>query len=202
MLKMDSFNKVVVEPEPMEPASPGPGRPKKDPISRIHKILRLILKLAQVDAYDINFQIKSENGVPVPKSDVGRLTLQALSPGRVILGEEEFVRMLHKAGIYPDEIVNDQYKAKLSDLYNKYKRESYKEKEPIITEVKENNMPQLEPAESQTFVTYRQPEKRSLPVEPEDNEENIPPKKVKSRESNSESYTYKPNWDVLSDEDE
>lgn len=175
---MESYDKIVIGPEQMDTSSSSTTKKsKRDPMSRIHKILRLILKLAQVDAYDLNFQVKNDAGEPIPRSDVGRLTLQALSPGRMIIGEDEFIRMLFKAGIYPEEIVNEQYRAKLSQLYSKSRTTESITRRPsqIIPKpavppqvipvkppqiVEERQMPILEPADTQTFVSYR---KRTAP---------------------------------------
>ena len=182
---MASYEKVVVG-EDIPPSEKYLQKPKREPkFDKLMKALKIILKLARVDAYDLNGQVKDDEGNVIDNSDIARLTFQALSPGRVSVGEDEYIMMLFKAGIYPEELINDHYRNRLKGLYGglQAKRRERHEKtpEPRISEFQsEREMPRLQPAETQTFVTYKRPAPRD---DEEDEYEDPVPRKRKATDS-------------------
>lgn len=161
---MECYDKITVMPTENERKFVG-----RSP-DKLAKIIKLILKLAKIDGYNDEGHIKSKNGSYLRNSDLARLFIQAMTPSRLFLGEDDFIYLLYEARIYPDEIINNNYKAKLSKLYkNVSDIDQSKPKEPIIIENEEP--PYLEPADTQTFVTY----KRKRDDHDEEEEDNIRP---------------------------
>ena len=195
---MESYERVVVG-EDIPPSEKYIRRPNREPrLDKLMRAIKIILKLARVDAYDLNGQVKDARGNVIEKSDVGRLTMQALNPGRLSIGEDQFIVMLHKAGIYPEELVNDHYKNKLNELYARRDQRSMEPQpvtrdvisnerppraaEPMIIQRLDPEMPRLDPAVTQTFVSYKRPAPRD---DDEDSEDFEPvPRKRKATDGN------------------
>ena len=98
--------------------------PKKDKIKskiydKVHKLLKIILKLARHVGYDEDLKIKLKNGKYLEKSNIVDLLTHAMSMGRVLYGESEFIDLLHSAGVNPELIINENVKNKLFSKYNK-----------------------------------------------------------------------------------
>ena len=85
---------------------------KEKSVEKIKKILTIILKLAKINGYDESGRI-NDNGNFIENSDIVALIQYALTPGKVLIGENEFAELLIKAGVSPDVITNDNLKAKI-----------------------------------------------------------------------------------------
>lgn len=133
--------------------------PKKSPHQKhLDKFLRqmqIILKIAKINGYDIGGRIRDQEGSFIENSSLIHLLTYSMTPGRVLVGEKEFIDLLYEAKVEPDTILNDNIKAKLYKMYN---NKSQTEVEPLIEEYKENKggekrkrdddddeMPNLEP---------------------------------------------------------
>lgn len=163
---MENFDKVTMMPTETEKRFVG-----RSP-DKLLKIIKLILKLAKIEGYNEEGHIKSKNGGFASNSDLARLAIQAMTPSRLYFGEDDFINLLYEAKIYPEDIINDNYKAKLAKLYkNTSNVERTRTKEPMIIENK--GPPHLEPAETQSFVTY----KRKRDSEEEDDGDDVRPVK-------------------------
>jgi hypothetical protein len=97
--------------------------PKKDKIKskiydKVHKLLKIILKLAKYVGYDSDLKIKLKNGNYLEKSNIVDLLTHAMSMGKVLYGESEFIDLLHSAGVNPELIINENVKNKLISKYN------------------------------------------------------------------------------------
>ena len=90
---------------------------KEKSLDKMNKILTIILKLAKIGGYDEYGRIY-DKGVFLENSSISALILNALTPGRILTGESEFIELLSKAKIDPDMIVNDNVKAKLIKMNN------------------------------------------------------------------------------------
>ncbi|KAI1308225.1 hypothetical protein HDE_00463 [Halotydeus destructor] len=126
---MSSFKKVTFQPyeeedEPPRMVETEPAPKKKGnfimnrAIDRQRKLLRLILKLANVQGYNDLDHIRMENGSYMQGSDIVPLIMHALSPGKLITGLKEFVDLLHFAQVTPDMVINENVRAMLQKLYD------------------------------------------------------------------------------------
>lgn len=87
---------------------------KAHAMNRQRKLLSIILKLAKVDGYNDNLQIKGANGSYLEKSDIVRLLLWSVSQDKFMYGLNEFVDLLKKAGVTSEDVLNENLKARLS----------------------------------------------------------------------------------------
>lgn len=82
----------------------------------------IVLKLGRIKGYDENRRILGSDGNYIPGSDVSMLMNEAMNPKRVLLGMEEFVKLLAKAKVDPDTILNDNIRSKL-EAYKRARRD-------------------------------------------------------------------------------
>src|SRR6266705_59605 len=114
-----SSRKMVLVPEVMsqtttslEPPIPPPIK-KRPEMDRFHKILKIVLRIALHNAYNEDFRVLDKSGRPVSESDIAALINHALSTQKLLIGEDDFVRILYEAKVDPDWIVNENVRAKL-----------------------------------------------------------------------------------------
>jgi len=105
-----------------------PTEPRTKPFEKITKLIHIILKLANSKAYNLDRQIRLKDGSYMQNSDIITLLNYAMTPGRVIIGENEFIQLLYEAHITPDLIINDNLRPKLVKFETNYKSE-----EPRVT---------------------------------------------------------------------
>lgn len=80
--------------------------------------IRILLKLAKIEGYDENGRIRNKSGEFIDGSSLLHLIINAMSVGHVLVGESEFIDLMKEAKITPDEIPNNNVKAKLlASLY-------------------------------------------------------------------------------------
>ena len=152
--------------------------------SKILRQIKVILSLAKIGGYDDEGKIKDDYGNFIPNSDIATLLNYAMTPGRVMIGQDHFIKLLKKANVSPDLIINDNIRAK---LINEPTNEQIKEtiKEPIIQQ-------QPEP------IIQQQPEpiiQSIIQSEPQDR----PSRKRKmydNYEQPSKKVYIKPNWEI------
>ena len=137
--------------------------PRMKHVEKFNKIINICLDLARVSAYDASGRIKSRNGKFVENSNVTLLLEHAMSPGKLLIGEQEFLEMLANANVNPDLILNENVKAKLKSLRTTYKT------------------PNVEPEVFIRKVEHR-PENfsRKRKLEEEEVEEDIPNKRLRN----------------------
>jgi hypothetical protein len=136
MVINDAENEHVIPPSDIQNRSVGTKRKNhRSPFERLYKQLKIILKLAKIDAYDINGHIKNADGSFMQNSDILHLITHVMNPRRLLIGETEFINLLYKAGVEADLIANDNVKSRLLSLYNTTTRVE-SEREPIISEYK------------------------------------------------------------------
>jgi hypothetical protein len=83
---------------------------RKHALDRQTKLLKVVLKLAQTNAYDSNGTATDGKG---GRYDVVPLLLYCFSPGRSIRNLDHFVETLHSAGIDPQDILNQNVREML-----------------------------------------------------------------------------------------
>ena len=64
-------------------------------------------------------RIKNENGIFVDNSNIINLLSNATTPTKVLLGQEEFVNLLFKAGVEPELLSNENIRVRLMRLYER-----------------------------------------------------------------------------------
>lgn len=94
-------------------------KPKQNPIKkyaldRQRKLLAVILKLAQNGSYDDTGFLVRSDGSRLEEADLISLLLFAMSPGRTVTGLEDFIKILARSGVKPDDVINDQVRVMLS----------------------------------------------------------------------------------------
>ena len=88
---------------------------------KIHRFIKVILKLARNVGYDDELRIKLSNGKYLEKTNIIDLLTHAMSIGKVLYGENEFIELLSNSNIDPDLIINENVKLKLIQFKNKAK---------------------------------------------------------------------------------
>jgi hypothetical protein len=83
------------------------------------KVMKILLKLAKINGYDIIGQIRNKKGEFINGSDLISLILNAMSHGKLLLGESEFILLLKEANVEPELIVNENVRAKLMNVHTK-----------------------------------------------------------------------------------
>ena len=105
-----SFEKIHIKP-PHEITNS-----KIAPKSKLLKQIRVILGLAKIQGYDESGRIRDSKGNFIPNSDIVTLINHAMTPGRVLIGQDVFISLLKEAKITPDLIINDNVRSKLAGV--------------------------------------------------------------------------------------
>lgn len=100
---------------------------------KIHRFIKIILKIAQTDGYDDSLRIKTRDGNFLDKSNIVDLLTHAMSLGKVLHGEEDFIALMAKANVDPDLILNENVKSKLLQHKNQRQQTNLKKDSEIIT---------------------------------------------------------------------
>jgi hypothetical protein len=82
------------------------------------KVMKILLKLAKINGYDFIGQIRNRRGEFINGSDLISLILNAMSHGKLLLGESEFIHLLNEAKVEPELIINENVRAKLINIYS------------------------------------------------------------------------------------
>jgi outer membrane biosynthesis protein TonB len=115
---MSSFRKLVPFEQEGGAEQEGGGN-KKYTLNRLRSLLLIILKIAQINGYDDETRIRGPDGKIVENSNVIALLNYVTSTGKPLVGEGEFLRLLKKANVDPELILNENAKLKLLSLYNR-----------------------------------------------------------------------------------
>lgn len=112
-------------------------------LNRQRKILTIIRKLAKIDGYNEQGQIKTRNGTFLERSDIATLVLWAVSQDKIIHGLQEFVELLKTAGVTADEVMNENLRIRLdgTSIANPISKPAepivVQEKPPVLTTEKD-----------------------------------------------------------------
>ena len=82
------------------------------------RIMKILLKLAKINGYDLVGRVRNKNGSFINDSDLLDLINDAMSHGKLLIGQSEFINLLYEANVEPDLIINENIKAKLLNLYS------------------------------------------------------------------------------------
>ena len=105
----NEINKTVAKPV---------DRIKHKIFDKLRRTFAIALKLAVVKGYDENFRIRSKSGTYLTDTDLLQLLTHAMSPGRVLHGEEEFIALLADSNVDPELLMNENVKSKLINYNN------------------------------------------------------------------------------------
>ena len=188
---MSSAKKVILIPAKREKIQIGGGAdddlnsgvltseiiPKNDKIKskiydKIHRFIKIILKLAKYVGYDNDLRIKLKNGKYLEKSNIVDLLTLAMSVGRVLYGENEFIELLANSDVDPELIINENVRSKLFQFKNKKR-------------INNDN----DTMDSETGVNYK---RKRFELDDQSEEERVD-KKMRNREINEENRQMKPN---------
>ena len=133
---------------PLDTPSDRPANRPKDRIKEkiYDKPLRLIqvaLQLALSGAYDQTLRIKDDSNNFISNTNIVDLLLKAMSPGKFLRGEDEFIALLARSNVDPDLLLNENMRVKLLQL-KKQSSSTFPKEKPEIT---------------QTVIESRQPDK-------------------------------------------
>jgi len=147
--------------------------PKPNPIRdryriKIENLLKIMAKLAKIQGYDENWRIRNQKGQFIDDTNVAALLTYAMSPGKVLNGEQNFIDLLNEAGVSEELVLNEAIKAKLKRSF------------PVINE-------EVEPRITfdSSVVPPRKPMKRKHDDFEEDSE-----KLVKEQSSNKRKFDF------------
>lgn len=126
---------------------------------RLLRQLQIILKLAKINGYDISGRIRNQNGNFLSNSSILHLLSYAMTPSRVLIGEQEFIDLLLEANIEPDLLLNDNLRAKVVKKHKQIvdkpeiiiEKPVYKETLPKITSEKQKI---IEPIEKKDYKRH------------------------------------------------
>lgn len=90
--------------------------------------LDIALRLGRIKGYDDTRRILGSDGKYISGSDVSMLIEEAMTPKRVLIGIDDFVKLLAKANVDPDSILNDNIKKKLTI----HKKSINKRTQPVV----------------------------------------------------------------------
>jgi len=119
-----------------------PGRRAKS--TRQLNLVRIILKLASINGYNEREEILMDDGTYLSNTNVIELLNYALTPTKLRKGIEQFVDLLHKAGVEPSMISNNQVKQLLTQRIKRVPLQSpppTSYEEPVISRSEGTTMP-------------------------------------------------------------
>ena len=97
-------------------------------------LLRVMSKIANVNGYDETGRIRDKSGNFINKTDIAVLLLNAMLPGKLIVGANHFVSLMREAQVNPDWILNENIRYKLMSSSDQLvKVEEVKESQVIVT---------------------------------------------------------------------
>ena len=100
---------------------------------KIHRFIKVILKLARTIGYDDDLRIKLRSGKYLEKSNIVNLLTHAMSAGKVLYGEDEFIELLADSGVDPNLIINENVRNKLIQFTNKNKEFSTVTEKEVVS---------------------------------------------------------------------
>ena len=119
---------------------------------KIHRFIKIILKLARHVGYDNDLRIKLKNGKYLEKSNIVDLLTHAMSVGKVLYGENEFIELLADSDVDPELIINENVRSKL--IHFKNKGHSRRGEEIIIRERPRFNKRKRDASDDEDEISY------------------------------------------------
>gem|GEM_PF-4301381 len=92
------------------------GQRKKENFNdKFTKIMKIILKLAKINGYDVLGRVRNKKGEYIDSSIISLIN-NAMTHGKLLLGQNEFISLLKEANVEPDLIYNENVRAKLINI--------------------------------------------------------------------------------------
>lgn len=85
-------------------------------IKKITNIVEIALKLARIKAFNEYGHILGKNGDYIRNSNIANLLEHSMKNGKLLIGENEFIELLHRAGVSEESIFNENIRYKLKNL--------------------------------------------------------------------------------------
>jgi len=82
---------------------------------KFKKIMKIILKLAKINGYDVLGRVRNNKGEFIDSSIISLIN-NAMTHGKLLLGQNEFISLLKEANVEPDLIYNENVRAKLINI--------------------------------------------------------------------------------------
>lgn len=79
---------------------------QKNP-DRVVSLLKIALHLNKSRNFNNSGNLLDESGGVIPKTNIYQLIKTAATPGRLLTGQHEFIRILHNNGVPPELILNE-----------------------------------------------------------------------------------------------
>ena len=137
MLALPAETENSIQTELIEKNEIKPSKKKTHPfIDKLSRIMKIFLKLANIKGYDLIGRVRNQNGDFVNDSDIISLINHSLTHGKLLYGQNEFIKLLFEAKIEPELIINENIKSKLLDLYTD-KNEDIIENPPVSANIEE-----------------------------------------------------------------
>jgi hypothetical protein len=83
---------------------------------KFKKIMKIILKLAKINGYDVLGRVRNNKGEFIDSSIISLIN-NAMTHGKLLLGQNEFISLLKEANVEPDLIYNENVRAKLINIH-------------------------------------------------------------------------------------
>jgi hypothetical protein len=77
--------------------------------------MKIILKLAKINGYDVLGRVRNKKGEYIDSSIISLIN-NAMTHGKLLLGQNEFISLLKEANVEPDLIYNENVRAKLINI--------------------------------------------------------------------------------------
>jgi hypothetical protein len=152
-------------------------------VDKLGRIMKIFLKLANIKAYDVIGRVRDQKGNYISDSDIISLINHAMTHGKLLLAQNEFIRLLHEAQVEPDLIINENIKAKLSNLYSN--------KSNFSTESEKLTEKNLDQSQSDIQITKANRKRAHKAIE---QDSSAPPQEVSKEEPERKRQR---NWEVL-----
>ena len=99
---------------------------------KIKRLIKIALKIAKINSYDDELRIIGHNGEYVEGSNLADLLKYVLTSQKIIIGENEFIKILHGANVDPQWMTNENVRARLIGLKNSnMKRKRHPTPQPL-----------------------------------------------------------------------
>ena len=167
---------------------------------KLNKIMKIFLKLASIKGYDIIGRVRDSNGHYIPESNIINLINHAMTHGKLLLAQNEFIKLLHEANVEPDLIINENIKVKLLNLYTPTHNDPVTPQSMMTQQIEEEVDEHQEPTRPKRIPKkriYKQVEQNENLSNEDNNDVSVSQPKSKKRKSTWEVIDESPDgtWD-------
>lgn len=132
--------------------------------NRILTLLKIALQLTKSGKYNLDGNLLSDDGAVIPNTNIYSLIKAAATPGRLLSGQKDFIRILSECNVQPTHILNDTLRTMLIEYNNSKKTSTSVQEEknadiPLI-EDSDEQQPTSTPNTDTQFMSYKPSRKR------------------------------------------